>query len=228
MPGQGTSLNPVQYLMSLANHAGILIECGRFSESFYEIAKAQQLVCDNQHIIFPRTQIIDNNYLICTYLMDNSIKAEVLNSYTNIVNLSENADNIFITSNYCALLAVNGNINDAYDILERQYKKVQNSSESFYELCITNNLLVLKLFKKEFSDAQKLLDISITRLDGIIDESYYRKKFELFQQVIYDELDIAFDKIDTFLFEYCEHYQEAWAYWGRSFDYTALYYWSDI
>lgn len=228
LTGQSFPLNPVQYLMSLGNYSGILIECGRFTESFAEITKAQKLVHDNQQIFFPRTQIIDNNYLLCTYLMNNSKKEEVLNSYKQLVNLSENADNIFITSNYCALLSVNGYINDAYDILEQLYEKNQNNSETFYELCIANNLLVLKLFKKQFDDAQKLLDNIIKYIDNIVDESYYRKKYELFQQVIYDEFDISFEKIDTFLFDYCEHYQEAWVYWGRSFDYTALYYWSDL
>lgn len=228
LPGQEAPLDPVQYLMSLGNHAGILIECGLFSESLKEITKAQEFVCGNQQIAFPRTQIIDNNYLICTYLMDNSTKTDVLNSYKDLVNLNENADNVFIISNYCALLAINGDIENAYTILEKQREKIQNNSEAFYELCVTNNLLVLKLFKKEFNDAQKLLDILTGHIDGIIDESYYRKKFELFQQSIYDKLDITFENLDTFLFEYCEHYQESWAYWGRSFDYTALYYWSDM
>lgn len=228
LAGQSAPLDPIQYLMSLGNYAGILIECGRFLESFNEISQAQKLVNNNQQIVFPRTQIIDNNYLICSYLMNNSAKEEVLCSYKHMVELSENADNIFITSNYCALLSVNGYIDDAYDILERQYKNLQNNSERFYRLCITNNLLVLELFKKKFVDAQNLVDILMVQIDGIIDESYYRKKYELFQQAINEELDISLEKIDTFLFDYCENYQEAWAYWGRSFDYTALYYWSDM
>lgn len=227
--GQNAPLDPIQYLMSLGNYAGILIECGRFKESLDEITKAQELITDNEQIVFPRTQIIDNNCLIGTYLMNNSVKAKVLDAYESLMDLSENADNIFIMSNYCALLSVNGKIDDAYNILENQYKQFQsNNSEAFYKLCIINNLLVLKLFKKEFIDAQELLDDLISQIDGIIDESYYRKKFELFQKAIYDNLDISPEKIDTFLFEYCEHYQEAWAYWGRSFDYTALYYWSDM
>lgn len=228
--GQNAPLDPIQYLMSLGNYAGILIECGHFKESLDETTKAQELIKNNRQIIFPRTHIVDNNYLIGIYLMNNSFKEEVLNSYKSLVNLSENADNIFIMSNYCALLSVNGKIDAAYDILENQYKQLSNNnnSEAFYKLCITNNLLVLKLYKKEFEDAQQLLDALLAQIDGIIDESYYRKKFELFQQAIYDKLNISFEQIDTFLFEYCKHYQEAWEYWGRSFDYTALYYWSDI
>lgn len=228
--GQNAPLDPIQYLMSLGNYAGILIECSRFKESLNEITKAQELIKNSEQIIFPRTHIIDNNYLIAIYLVDNSLKSEVLDSYKSLVNLSENADNIFIMSNYCAFLSVNGKIEDAYDILQSQYKQLQSdqNSEAFYRLCITNNLLVLKLFKKEFLEAQELLNTLLPQINGIIDESYYRKKFELFQQAIYDKLDISFEKLDTFLFGYCEHYQEAWAYWGRSFDYTALYYWSDM
>lgn len=228
LSGQNAPLNPIQYLMSLGNYAGILIENGRFIDSYGTIVKAQKLVKDNFQIAFPRTHIIDNNYLICVYLMDNERKKEVLDSYKHLAGYNENADNIFIASNYCALLSVNGLIDDSYKILEEQYQKKQNNKEQFYEICITNNLLILKLFKKDFKGAQKLLDHLMFCINGIIDESYYRKKYEILQQVIHDEPDIPLEKIDTFLFDYCESFQEAWAYWGRSFDYVALYYWSDM
>lgn len=228
LPGQNAPLNPIQYLMSLGNYAGILIEVGRFIDCFRIITEAQKLVEDNPEIVFPRTHIIDNNYLICIYLMNDKRKKEVLESYKHIVKDNENADNIFILSNYCALLSVNGLIDEAYKILEEQYQKKQNSKEQFYEVCIANNLIILKLFKKDYNGAQKLLNYLMTYIDGIIDESYYRKKYEIFQQIIYDRPDIPLEKIDTFLFDYCENFQEAWAYWGRSFDYVSLYYWSDI
>lgn len=228
LPGQNAPLNPIQYLMSLGNYAGILIEVGRFIDCFRAITKAQKLVEDNPQIVFPRMHIIDNNYLICIYLMDDERKKEVLDSYKHLVRYNENADNIFITSNYCALLSVNGLIDEAYEILEEQYQKRQNSREQFYEICIINNLIILKLFKKDFNGAQKLLDNLLVFIDGIIDESYYRKRYEIFQQIIHDKTDIPLEKIDTFLYDYCENFQEAWAYWGRSFDYVSLYFWSDM
>lgn len=88
--------------------------------------------------------------------------------------------------------------------------------------------MVLELFRQQFYSAQKRLDELSTHIDGIIDESYYRKKYQLFQQVINEQMCIPFEKIDTFLFDLCKNYQEAWKYWGRSFDYTSLYYWSDV
>ena len=35
LPGNVSALNPYQYLMSLTNHSGILIECGRFNFDFF-------------------------------------------------------------------------------------------------------------------------------------------------------------------------------------------------
>lgn len=227
LQGQNAPLNPIQYLMSLGNYAGILIECGQFLDCFNAITKAQRLVEDNPQMTFPRIHILDNNYLLCIYLMDGERKKEVLDSYKYLTKYNENADHIFIISNYSALLSVNGFVDDAYKLLEEQYLKKQKNKEPFYEICLTNNLMVLKLFKKDFSGAQELLDILMNSIEGIIDESYYRKKYKLFQQIIYDKSDIPLEKIDTFLFDYCENFQEAWAYWGRSFDYVALYYWSD-
>lgn len=64
LAGQNSPLDPIQYLMSLGNYAGILIECGHFKESLNEITKAQKLIKDTKQIIFPRTHIIDNNYLV--------------------------------------------------------------------------------------------------------------------------------------------------------------------
>lgn len=228
LPGQCAPLNPIQYLMSLGNYAGILIECGRFADSYSEIVKAQDLVKENENIVFPRTQIIDNNYLLGVYLMNNQLKSEVMKAYKKLVDISQNADNIFITSNYCALLSVNGYVDDAYALLEAKQSMLQNNSEPFYEICINNNLLVLNLFNKEFDKAQALLDELYLHIDNIIDESYYKKKYELFQYVISEKVDIPIEKIDTFLFDLCENFQDAWAYWGRSFDYTPLYYWSDM
>ena len=79
--GQSAPLNPIQYLMSLGNYAGILIECGQFLNCFNAITKAQKLVENNPQVAFPRVHIIDNNYLICIYLMDSKRKKEVLDSY---------------------------------------------------------------------------------------------------------------------------------------------------
>lgn len=228
LPGQSAPLDPIQYLMSLGNYAGILIECGCFKEACRVIMEAQELVINNQQITFPRTHIIDNNYLISTYLMDNSAHKEVLCTYEKLVNTSQNADNIFILSNYSALLAINGDIDKACDLLEKLKNSQQNNSERFYELCIYNNLLIIQLFKQEYTYAQNLLNQMKSHINGIIDESYYQKRFQLFQEVIDEKIVISFEKMDTFLYELCEYYQEAWAYWGRSFDYTALYYWSDM
>lgn len=228
LPNQSASLNPIQYLMSLVNHAGILIECSHFAEALGEISKAQELVKGNIHIAFPRLHIVDNNYLIAIYLSDERSKANVLSAYKKIVDLNQNADNIFIISNYSALLAVNGYIEEAYQILLEKSSNLPQNREQFYELCINNNLLVLELFRQQFDSAQKRLDELSTHIDGIIDESYYRKKYQLFQQVINEQMCIPFEKIDTFLFDLCKNYQEAWKYWGRSFDYTSLYYWSDV
>ena len=214
--------------MSLVNHAGILIECSHFAEALGEISKAQELVKSNIHIAFPRLHIVDNNYLIAIYLSDERSKANVLSAYKKIVDLNQNADNIFIISNYSALLAVNGYIEEAYQILLEKSSNLPQNREQFYELCINNNLLVLELFRQQFDSAQKRLDELSTHIDGIIDESYYRKKYQLFQQVINEQMCIPFEKIDTFLFDLCKNYQEAWKYWGRSFDYTSLYYWSDV
>lgn len=225
--GQKAPLNPIQYLMSLGNHAGILIECGKFYEAYIEIKKAQDLV-KNNNINFPRLQIIDNNYLLSVYLSNNSKKRQVLYAYKKILNLTQNADNIFITSNYCALLAVNGETHKACNILENEKLKLSLSSEPFYACCVYNNLIVLKLYFKEFEEAQELLNKLSIHIKGIIDEAYYKKKYEIFQYAIDAQIDIPFKKLDTFIFDYCKEYQEAWNYWGRSFDYTALYYWSDM
>lgn len=228
LPNQSAPLNPIQYLMSLANHAGILIECSYFPESLSEISKAQKLIKSNIHIAFPRLHIVDNNYLIAIYLSDDNSKAKVLSAYKKLVDLNQNADSIYIISNYSALLAVNGYIEEAYQILLEKSSNLPQNREQFYELCINNNLLVLELFRQQFDSAQKRLDELSTHIDGIIDESYYRKKYQLFQQVINEQMCIPFEKIDTFLFDLCKNYQEAWKYWGRSFDYTSLYYWSDV
>lgn len=227
LSGQKAPLNPIQYLMSLGNHAGILIECGKFDEAYTEIKKAQDLVHNNS-IKFPRLHIIDNNYLLSVYLSDNSQKGQILEAYKKLLNLPQNADNIFILSNYCALLAVNGEPQQACDMLEEIKSKLSLISEKFYESCIYNNLLVLKLYFKQYEEAELLLNELKSYNKGILDEAYYQKKYEIFQEVIDLQLDISIEKIDDFIFDFCREYQESWNYWGRSFDYTALYYWSDI
>lgn len=228
LPGNTAALNPIQYLMSLANHSGILIECGRFCEALKEVEKAYDFIKINPMTVFPRLQIVDNNFLIALYLEKHTLKKDVLNSYKKLVNLSENADNIFIISNYCSFLAINGEIENAYALLLKSRNQALNNSETFYEISVENNILILELYKKNYIEAQSILNRLVETTNGIIDESYYKKKYELLQLAIDQQIDITIDNIDTFLFEYCSHYQEAWSYWGHSFDFTALYYWSDL
>ena len=228
LPGNVSALNPYQYLMSLTNHSGILIECGRFNDALKETETAYIFIQKNAVIAFPRPQILDNNFLLAVYLEKNSLKKEVLKSYEKLLSLGENADNIFIFSNYCALLAINGHTDKAYTLLIEKQNQALNNNEHFYEISIQNNLLKLEIFNKNYSNAQSILNNLKEKTDGIIDESYYAKKYELLQHAIDQTIDLSIDKIDTFLFDYCETYQEAWAYWGHSFDFTSLYYWSDL
>lgn len=73
------------------------------------------------------------------------------------MNLSENADNIFITSNYCAFLAINGEIDLAYERLLQTRQQARNTSEAFYEICIENNILILEILKKTMNRLKKYL-----------------------------------------------------------------------
>lgn len=228
LPGNTMALNPLQYVMSLANHTGILIECSRYKEALCEIQKAYDFININPTICFPRLHIIDNNFLVALYLHEPQKKKEILKIYARLMNLSENADNIFITSNYCAFLAINGEIDLAYERLLQTRQQARNNSEAFYEICIENNILILEIFKKDYAQAQKILNELRVATNGIIDESYYKKKYDLLQTAIEQHIEIQIEDIDTFIFKYCQSYQEAWAYWGHSFDFTALYYWSDL
>ena len=175
-----------------------------------------------------RPLYIDNNFLVALYLHEPQKKKEILKIYARLMNLSENADNIFITSNYCAFLAINGEIDLAYERLLQTRQQARNTSEAFYEICIENNILILEIFKKDYAQAQKILNELRVATNGIIDESYYKKKYDLLQTAIEQHIEIQIEDIDTFIFKYCQSYQEAWAYWGHSFDFTALYYWSDL
>lgn len=228
LPGNTMALNPLQYVMSLANHTGILIECSSYKEALCEIQKAYDFININPTICFPRLHIIDNNFLVALYLHEPQKKKEILKIYARLMNLSENADNIFITSNYCAFLAINGEIDLAYERLLQTRQQARNTSEAFYEICIENNILILEIFKKDYAQAQKILNELRVATNGIIDESYYKKKYDLLQTAIEQHIEIQIEDIDTFIFKYCQSYQEAWAYWGHSFDFTALYYWSDL
>ena len=87
---------------------------------------------------------------------------------------------------------------------------------------------MLNLYFKKYEEAQQLLNELSIHSEGIIDEAYYQKKYEIFQYAIDSQIDIPIEKLDTFIYDFCREYQEAWNYWGRSFDYTALYYWSDM
>lgn len=228
LPGNTMALNPLQYVMSLANHTGILIECSSYKEALCEIQKAYDFININPTICFPKLHIIDNNFLVALYLHEPKKKKEILKIYARLMNLSENADNIFITSNYCAFLAINGEIDLAYERLLQTRQQARNTSEAFYEICIENNILILEIFKKDYAQAQKILNELRVATNGIIDESYYKKKYDLLQTAIEQHIEIQIEDIDTFIFKYCQSYQEAWAYWGHSFDFTALYYWSDL
>lgn len=68
LPGNTMALNPLQYVMSLANHTGILIECSSYKEALCEIQKAYDFININPTICFPRLHIIDNNFLVALYL----------------------------------------------------------------------------------------------------------------------------------------------------------------
>lgn len=174
----GFPLNPIEYYYSLNNHVANLMVSGDFNESHNYSKVLLKFTENTQGIIFPRTEVVINNYIVTGYLTKKVNSSKGLQLFETVFqNSKSSSDMILIKNNYASLLACNGDFDTSKEkFLElQQVLKEKSNIETYYEYCINSNLLVVEYLMGNYEDSKRLFD-TLLKNPIIGEEDYYRTR----------------------------------------------------
>lgn len=228
----GIPINILEYYKALLNYSATLCKNGRFKESYQYAKNAIKLETDFQDINFPRSQIIFNNYVISGFLSNEIQLADGIPILKSIVNnLPPIAERIFYISNLCIFYILNNNLDIAQSHLdqEMQYYLIDEDLEGSYKYKIYLDYAIIAYLRGNYDIAKTYLDSSRNPIQALTDNSYLKKKIELFFELIdceERERIITPNHLDICLLEKVPHFQNSvWDFLGRVFPYSILSNW---
>ncbi|MDT1958217.1 hypothetical protein MX629_07215 [Carnobacterium divergens] len=219
----------IDYYKALCNCSGAQIMCGNFNESFHTASKAIDLVKDFHDISFPRIQIAINNYLLAGFLYGKLSALECLNSFSNLIEkMHINADRLLFVSNLSIFHSINGQYQEASEVLLNEYKKhAKDEKEGLYDYrVVTNNAIYSFLMGKKtkaINDLKKLSDY----LENLTDIEMRRKNELLIEKMKTIETKLDGNQWLHLLVENTNHNNNStsWKYFGLGYAFTTQYNW---
>ena len=224
---------PVQYFLCLNNYIGVLCQCGDFGEAGEYAILLQHFIMHHRDIQYPRMEIFVNNYLLAL-LFSNKISTEkCLEIYNNTFgnNLRDNADQVFLLCNLSVLYMRMHKYESAYKILDNLYNNINfnNDNEAMYAISIRINLAIALAYISQTDKAKNILNDCLENLQSANYNIYIEQKILLLIEFIdknsfQDHIDV-----EDSLFNECSFYQDnSWKFFGKTFHYSLLFYWSDL
>lgn len=224
---------PVQYFLCLNNYIGVLCQCGDFGDAGEYAILLQHFIMHHRDIQYPRMEIFVNNYLLAL-LFSNKISTEkCLEIYNNTFgnNLRDNADQVFLLCNLSVLYMRMHKYESAYKILDNLYNNINfnNDNEAMYAISIRINLAIALAYISQTDKAKNILNDCLENLQSANYKIYIEQKILLLIEFIdknsfQDHIDV-----EDSLFNECSFYQDnSWKFFGKTFHYSLLFYWSDL
>lgn len=182
--------NVKDFYIALTNMSCVLIENGEFAQAYTTALKGINLEEEYPHLNFPRTQIIRSNFCIAG-ILNNKMKLEdAINIIESILNqIPVIPERIFHVTNLSSLYALNNNLTQALDIVEREAEKqnYNDDIEGLYKYYIHYNKTVFQyllgettLLKNSVDNLEKMEN----QLSSMLDGGYMVKKNKLLIKTI--------------------------------------------
>lgn len=103
----------------------------------------ENLTISKNNINFPRTEIAKNNFILFEYFSKKIPLQQVVSKFEKLYDETDgSADHIFVSSNYAVFVMLNGNLEKAKEILQKEQDNVKDEPEGVYNYRISINLSV--------------------------------------------------------------------------------------
>lgn len=219
-----------QYYTSLINYSAALIMQGEFSEAYDETLKAFNLERDNCDILFPRPQILRNNFIISGVLGGKIMSSDAIDLYKDILTRLPGilAEKIFYTSNLSIMYAINNEPDIALHLLlnEAQNHNIMSDKEGLYKYRVETNCAIFQYLIGDHENAILKLIQQEKHLSRLINGSYFQKKNDVMIEIMKTSKDYDGHSwlyaVQTNLPEF---QGKPWRYFGKGYAFAALCDW---
>jgi len=224
---------PIQYFLCLNNYIGVLCQCGNFCEAGKCALQLQHFIMNHRDIKYPRMEIFVNNYLLALLFSKKISIEKCLEIYSNTFrdNVGGNADRVFLLCNLSVLQMRMYDYESAYRTLDNLYNNIDfnNDNETMYAISIRINLAIAVAYIRQFDRAKNILNECLDNLQNANYKIFLKHKISLLIEFFEKKDFRQYSDIEDFLFNDCPIYQDSsWQFFGKTFHYSLLFYWSDL
>lgn len=217
------------FYTSLVNYSTILINQGEFEEAYKLTLNGFNIENNNQDIVFPRVQLLRNNYILSGYLSNNLTVDECITLYNKLIDdLPIISERLFYKSNLSIFWALKEEPLIAYNILSEEAKLHydEDEKEGLYKYRVITNTSIYQFLLGNNEIAIKQLE-SITGLTKrLINGSYFYKKNELLIKLINSNSSVTGQEMINILFNETPSFQDkSWKYFGLGYSFMAVCNW---
>ena len=219
-----------QYYTSSINYSAVLTMQGRFSIAYREAMRALELENDNEHITFPRPQILRSN-LILSGVLDKKISpATAIDFYTDLLSSLPGvmAEKLFYCSNLSILYSILNRPNDALDILHNESlnHEIAHDVEGLYRYHVTTNCAIYKYLLGDRVNAIHALEEQSLILTRMINGSYFCQRNTTLIDIMNAQPSLDGYNWINAVRNKCPSFQGApWRYFGLGYAFISLCDW---
>lgn len=227
----GGLLRPVQCYMSAANHSGNLLALSKFDDSFITAKLCIDLLREYENVVFPKSFIPANNYIISGWLNGIFTPDDAINMYAKLMeNLSDQADHLLIKNNCAVIHCLNDDLITAKNIFTEIRSKISNTKEldPYYVYFILSNWVCLQFILGEKENIIEDWTNLKNKIPKLPESSFLYKRHELIHESFLTSSIITGPEWNRHLFEK-DPYQlgPAWSFLGTGFLISDLQFWSE-
>ena len=191
--------------------------------------KALELETNFKEFVFPRQQILYNNFLVNSYLCDEMELSECIESLKGIISkLPLIAERLTYTSNLSVFFALDNKVDEAKKILldEIKAQNVEHDVEGFYKFRSYTNLAIYQYLLGEKNNAIERLSMIENIISTLNNSIYYQKHHEIITQIIYSFQNISPKDWWTCVHSIMPTFKtDAWKFFGAGYVLASLFNW---
>lgn len=222
---------PVEFYMSINNHAGNLLVGGDFELSFQAAGIAVNTMKEYSNVLFPRPMVAANNFIISGILSKKISPEEALVMFESTTSISEDfADQVLLKTNKSVSYILAGQAAKAEKQLEKLYDTLLSATriDDYYFYFVAANLSSVKIVNGKKAAAKKLLEQCGEKIPDIPDKAFLIKRHQLLSNLIKKEEKFDIAKWNNVLIDrYPNQLGKAWEFYGKGFLFSDIQYWSD-
>lgn len=153
----GRAFNPLDLYVALTNYSGNQIITGEYEMAAAAAAEASQLREEYNEIRFPSAVPALNNHLIADLLGGRTSAADTLPAFRELLS-SDELDEVLVSVNYANVLALNGELFKAAELLDTQRNAMRErgACDEYYWFYVDHALAAVLLLAGEYERARHL------------------------------------------------------------------------